>query len=191
MIVSQDDHSIVLKAPFGAGGELSVPGSKSISNRALLLAALSSGQTELRGLLHSDDTGVMIDALQTLGVEIDVAGEITRVSGCGGLFPTTNADIFLGNAGTAVRTLVPVLALGKGKYKIRGVPRMHERPIGDLVDALLSIGAEINYEGQTGFLPLRIIKSERLDFSQLVIVNGNISSQFLTGLLLALPLTGE
>ncbi|MFL2667214.1 MAG: 3-phosphoshikimate 1-carboxyvinyltransferase [Burkholderiales bacterium] len=191
MIVSRDDHSIVLNAPFGAGGKLSVPGSKSISNRALLLAALSIGQTELKGLLHSDDTNVMIDALRALGVDIDIAGDITRVSGCSGAFPRIKADIFLGNAGTAVRTLVPVLALGSGEYTIRGVPRMHERPIGDLVEALLGIGAVIHYEDRKTFLPLRIKKSEKLDFSQPIVVNGNISSQFLTGLLLALPLAGQ
>ena len=191
MIVSQDDQSIVLKAPFGAGGEISVPGSKSISNRALLLAALSSGQTELEGLLHSDDTAVMIGALRALGVDIDVAGDITRVSGCAGLFPNEQADIFLGNAGTAVRTLIPVLALGSGEYSVRGVPRMHERPIEDLVDALLNIGAVILYEDRKKFLPLHIKKSENLDFSRSIVVNGNVSSQFLTGLLLALPLTGQ
>ena len=191
MIVSQDDQSIVLRAPFGAGGEVSVPGSKSISNRALLLAALSSGQTELEGLLHSDDTVVMIEALRGLGVDVDIKGDITRVSGCAGLFPNEQADIFLGNAGTAVRTLVPVLALGKGEYKIRGVARMHERPIEDLVEALLSIGAHIRYEDRKRFLPLHIKKSESLDFSRPIFVNGNISSQFLTGLLLALPLARQ
>ena len=191
MIVSRDDHSIVLNAPFGAGGKLSVPGSKSISNRALLLAALSIGQTELKGLLHSDDTNVMIDALRALGVDIDIAGDITRVSGCSGAFPRIKADIFLGNAGTAVRTLVPVLALGSGEYTIRGVARMHERPIGDLVEALLGIGAVIHYEDRKTFFPLSIKKSEKLDFSQPIVVNGNISSQFLTGLLLALPLAGQ
>jgi len=191
MIVSQDDQSIVLRAPFGAGGEISVPGSKSISNRALLLAALSSGQTELEGLLHSDDTVVMIEALRGLGVDVDIKGDITRVSGCAGLFPNEQADIFLGNAGTAVRTLVPVLALGKGEYKIRGVARMHERPIEDLVETLLNIGARIRYEGRKKFLPLHIKKSESLDFSRPIFVNGNISSQFLTGLLLALPLARQ
>jgi 3-phosphoshikimate 1-carboxyvinyltransferase len=100
---------------------------------SLALAALSSGQTELEGLLHSDDTVVMIEALRALGVDIDVVGDITRVSGCAGRFPNEQAEIFLGNAGTAVRTLVPVLALGNGEYSIRGVPRMHERPIEDLV----------------------------------------------------------
>jgi 3-phosphoshikimate 1-carboxyvinyltransferase len=191
MIVSQDDQSIVIKAPFGAGGEISVPGSKSISNRALLLAALSSGQTQLEGLLHSDDTVVMIEALRALGVDIDVVGDITRVSGCAGRFPNEQVDIFLGNAGTAVRTLVPVLALGNGEYSIRGVPRMHVRPIEGLVNALLNIGAVIRYQGQKKFLPLQIKKSENLDFSRPIVVNGNVSSQFLTGLLLALPLVGQ
>jgi 3-phosphoshikimate 1-carboxyvinyltransferase len=191
MIVSQDDQSIVIKAPFGAGGEISVPGSKSISNRALLLAALSSGQTQLEGLLHSDDTVVMIEALRALGVDIDVVGDITRVSGCAGRFPNEQVDIFLGNAGTAVRTLVPVLALGNGEYSIRGVPRMHVRPIEGLVNALLNIGAVIRYQGQKKFLPLQIKKSENLDFSRPIVVDGNVSSQFLTGLLLALPLVGQ
>jgi 3-phosphoshikimate 1-carboxyvinyltransferase len=191
MILSRDDQKIVLGAPYGAGGAVTIPGSKSISNRALILAALSTGVTEIKGLLHSDDTRVMIDALRTLGLTITVVGDVTSVTGCGGVFPNQLADLFLGNAGTAVRSLVPVLALGQGEYDIRGVPRMHERPIGDLVDALTCIGANISHEDQKGFLPLKIKKSDALKVDAPIEVRGDVSSQFLSGLLLALPLLGE
>ncbi|MDA0238299.1 MAG: 3-phosphoshikimate 1-carboxyvinyltransferase [Proteobacteria bacterium] len=191
MILSRDDQKITLGAPYGAAGTVVIPGSKSISNRGLILAALSTGVTELKGLLHSDDTRVMIDALRTLGLTISVAYDTTSVTGCGGVFPNQIADLFLGNAGTAVRSLVPVLALGQGQYDIRGVPRMHERPIGDLVDALTNIGANISYENQKNFLPLRVKKSNRLKFDAPIEVRGDVSSQFLSGLLLSLPLLGR
>ena len=188
MILSRDDEKIVLGAPYGAGGVVVVPGSKSISNRALLLAALSIGPTEVKDLLHSDDTQVMIEALRTLGLKISVVDDTTSIIGCGGVFPNRVAELFLGNAGTAVRTLVPVLALGQGQYDIRGVPRMHERPIGDLVDALMNIGADISYQNQKGFLPLKIRQSKAVKVDEPIEVHGDVSSQFLTGLLLALPL---
>ena len=170
------------------GGTVRLPGSKSISNRMLLLAALAEGETVLRDVLDSDDTRYMLDALRALGVECDPEGERTvRVRGTGGRLPVTQAELFLGNAGTAFRPLTAVLAVIGGEYRLSGVPRMHERPIGDLVDALRGIGAQIDYLGEPGFPPLQIHPG-KLDLDRPVKVRGGVSSQFLTGLLIALPL---
>ncbi len=174
-----------------ARGTLRLPGSKSISNRALLLAALAEGDTLLHDLLSSDDVDRMLDALRTLSVDWQHAGgDDYRVRGTGGRFPVRKADLFLGNAGTAFRPLTAVLALMGGEYRLHGVPRMHERPIGDLVDALRQVGARIDYEGNEGYPPLRI-HAARLNDAAVVRVRGDVSSQFLTGLLMALPLTGR
>ena len=134
-------------------GAIKLPGSKSISNRTLLLAALGNGSTLVRELLDSDDIRHMLAALKLLGVEIEQIGDSRdfRVQGVGGEFPVKNADLFLGNAGTAFRPLTAALALMQGHYQLSGVPRMHERPIGDLVDALRVAGAQIQYQGNTGF----------------------------------------
>ncbi|TAG50300.1 MAG: 3-phosphoshikimate 1-carboxyvinyltransferase [Betaproteobacteria bacterium] len=173
-------------------GTVVLPGSKSISNRALLLAALASGTTKLSGLLDSDDTQVMRGALAKLGVacsELSVDGDIA-VTGCGGQFSGIDADIFVGNAGTAARSLVATLALAaeaNASYRIDGVARMRERPIGDLVDALKLIGAHIEYTANPGFPPLHITGGS-IDISQPIPIRGDVSSQFLTGLLMALPL---
>ncbi|MGC8807236.1 MAG: bifunctional 3-phosphoshikimate 1-carboxyvinyltransferase/cytidylate kinase [Thiomonas sp.] len=172
---------------IGAGGTVRLPGSKSISNRVLLLAALAEGQTEITGLLDSDDTRVMLAALQALGVQVARDGSTARVQGAGGRFAAAQADLFMGNAGTAIRPLTAALALLGGDYALHGVPRMHERPIGDLVDALRQFGCQIAYTGREGYPPLRIGPSAfalRGD----VTVRGDVSSQFLTALLLALPL---
>ncbi len=167
-----------------------LPGSKSISNRVLLLAALSEGVTEVQDLLHSDDTERMLDGLRTLGVQVESLGDNAyRVAGCGGNFPNKEAKLFLGNAGTAFRPLTAVLALAGGHYELSGVPRMHERPIGDLVDALRQLGADIRYLGNEGFPPLQILPANLA--GDTVQVRGDVSSQFLTGLLMALPLTGR
>jgi 3-phosphoshikimate 1-carboxyvinyltransferase len=172
---------------MSAKGEITLPGSKSISNRVLLLAALAEGSTEIHDLLESDDTERMLDALQILGVEIDHLGNNAyRVKGCGGNFPAKDAKLFLGNAGTAFRPLTAALALSNGHYELSGVPRMHERPIGDLVDALRQIGAQIGYLGNEGYPPLEIRPAKIGGHS--LTVKGNVSSQFLTGLLMALPL---
>ncbi|MDR3426242.1 3-phosphoshikimate 1-carboxyvinyltransferase [Silvimonas sp.] len=173
-------------------GTVILPGSKSISNRTLLLAALASGRTEVKGLLASDDIERMLEALTSLGVKwMQTAG--TRdfvVEGVGGVFPVKDADLFLGNAGTAFRPLTAALALAGGTYKLHGVPRMHERPIGDLVDALRVVGADVEYLGNDGFPPLQL-RPASITAGRRVPVKGNVSSQFLTALLMALPLTGE
>ena len=173
-----------------ASGVVRLPGSKSISNRVLLLAALAEGQTEVRDLLASDDTARMLDALKILGVGVTSLGdEHWRIDGCGGRFPVKAADLFLGNAGTAFRPLTAALALAGGDYTLRGVERMHERPIGDLVDGLRQLGADVTYLGNDGYPPLQI-KPGQLAAGGVVKVRGDVSSQFLTGLLMALPLTG-
>lgn len=181
------ENFLDLPPMMSAQGTVRLPGSKSISNRVLLLAALSGGTTEVRDLLHSDDTERMLDALRILGVKVEsLGGNAYRVTGCGGNFPNKEAKLFLGNAGTAFRPLTAALALAGGHYELSGVPRMHERPIGDLVDALRQLGAEIRYLGNEGFPPLEIFPAKLAgDTAQ---VRGDVSSQFLTGLLMALPL---
>jgi len=175
---------------MSAHGTVRLPGSKSISNRVLLLAALSEGMTVVRDLLKSDDTDRMLEALATLGVAVEPLGaNAYRITGCAGDFPNQDAKLFLGNAGTAFRPLTAALALSGGSYELSGVPRMHERPIGDLVDALRQLGADIRYLGNEGFPPLKISPAKLAgDTAQ---VRGDVSSQFLTGLLMALPLLGR
>jgi 3-phosphoshikimate 1-carboxyvinyltransferase len=177
--------SIELKPAARAAGTVRLPGSKSISNRVLLLAALASGETEVGGLLDADDTRVMREALVKLGVSFK--GQ--TITGAGGAFPVRKADLFLGNAGTAFRPLTAALAFCNGEYTLSGVPRMHERPIGDLVDALRGIGARVDYAGKQGFPPL-VIHPGKLSLERLR-VRGDVSSQFLTALLMALPLSGK
>jgi 3-phosphoshikimate 1-carboxyvinyltransferase len=160
--------------PFSrAAGTVRLPGSKSISNRVLLLAALCEGRTEVHGLLDADDTRVMRAALAKLGEPIRA----------------TEAELFLGNAGTALRPLTAVLALLGGEYRLSGVARMHERPIGDLVEALRALGARIDYLGAEGFPPLAI-HTGRVAAGQTVRVRGDVSSQYVSALLMALPLAG-
>ncbi|HQN64511.1 MAG TPA: 3-phosphoshikimate 1-carboxyvinyltransferase [Methylophilus sp.] len=177
-------------------GNIKLPGSKSISNRTLLLAALGYGTTEINDLLVSDDTSRMLEALQALGVKLEKLSETDwRVHGCGASFPNKGSanepvDLFLGNAGTAFRPLTAALALSGGYYYLHGVPRMHERPIGDLVDALKKSGANIEYKGNPGFPPLQIFPSEPV-ISNPIQIRGDVSSQFLTALLMALPLTSK
>jgi 3-phosphoshikimate 1-carboxyvinyltransferase len=169
---------------------MQLPGSKSISNRTLLLAALAKGSTEIRGLLKSDDTDRMLEALGTLGVNITKTKQGIMVKGCNGDFPNKQADLFLGNAGTAFRPLTAALAFSNGDYHLYGVPRMHERPIGDLVTALQSTGANIECLANDGFPPLQTT-SATLDVSKPIQIRGDVSSQFLTALLMALPLTRQ
>ncbi len=177
---------------ISASGTVRLPGSKSISNRVLLLAALADGETEVRDLLASDDTERMLDALKALGVGItSLGGENWRIAGCGGKFPVRQAELFLGNAGTAFRPLTAALALAGGDYVLKGVARMHERPIGDLVDGLRQLGADITYLGNEGYPPLHLKPASIQRRRRRCRVRGDVSSQFLTGLLMALPLTGE
>jgi len=167
-----------------------LPGSKSISNRVLLLASLAGGETEVTGLLDAEDTRVMREALRRLGVTLTEHAGGIKVRGAGGAFAEKKADLFLGNAGTALRPLAAALAFSNGEYYVSGVPRMHERPIGDLVNALRSIGARIDYRGTEGFPPLAIHPAP-LKVAAPVRVRGEVSSQFLTALLMALPLGGK
>jgi 3-phosphoshikimate 1-carboxyvinyltransferase len=166
---------------------MALPGSKSISNRVLLLAALSEGSTRIDGLLDSDDTRVMLAALRKLGLQIDQAGENQVVVHGKGSFPQLQADLFLGNAGTAFRPLTAALAMAGGHYRLHGVPRMHERPVGDLVTALQAVGAQIRYEGQTGYPPLQISPGQ-LHVDGPIPIQGNVSSQFLTAFLMMAPI---
>jgi 3-phosphoshikimate 1-carboxyvinyltransferase len=179
-----------LKPARGARGTVRLPGSKSISNRVLLLAALAEGETEVSGLLDAEDTRVMREALARLGVALSESAGGIKLRGSGGPFTEKKADLFLGNAGTALRPLTAALALSAGDYFVSGVPRMHERPIGDLVDALRSLGARIDYRGKPGFPPL-MIHPTSIRVARPVPVKGDVSSQFLTALLMALPLTGS
>jgi 3-phosphoshikimate 1-carboxyvinyltransferase len=181
-------HHLDLQPVQRAQGVVKLPGSKSISNRILLLAALAEGTTEIKSLLASDDTHVMLMALQKLGVRWIQHGETQdfAVTGTGGTLPVHSADLFMGNAGTAIRPLTAALAAIGGDYTVHGVARMHERPIGDLVDALNAAGAKIDYTGNPGFPPLHIHRGYlRPHHMQ---VRGNVSSQFLTALLMASPL---
>lgn len=174
-----------------ASGSVRLPGSKSISNRVLLLAALSEGETEVRDLLASDDTERMLDALKAVGLGVvHLGGENWRITGSGGRFPVKQAELFLGNAGTAFRPLTAALALAGGDYVLKGVARMHERPIGDLVDGLRQLGADITYLANEGYPPLHL-KPANIQPGGVVKVRGDVSSQFLTGLLMALPLTRQ
>lgn len=174
----------------GAAGTVTLPGSKSISNRVLLLAALCTGVTTIHDLLDSDDTRVMLAALRELGCTVEASGHTVHITGLGGRVRTQQASLFLGNAGTAMRPLAAALAVLGGDYTLHGVPRMHERPIGDLVDALRLLGCQIDYLGTEGYPPLRI-GTPRLQLDAPIRVRGDVSSQFLTALLMALPLAAQ
>ena len=180
-----------LPALDAAAGEVLLPGSKSISNRVLLLSALSLGTTTVYDLLASDDTRVMLDGLRQIGCEVEESGSTVRITGLGGRKPVSPCSLFMGNAGTAMRPLTAALALLGGEFELSGVPRMHERPIGDLVDALRQLGCHIDYLGNPGYPPLRIAHGNgvpALALNQPIQVRGDVSSQFLTALLMALPL---
>ncbi|MBU0915078.1 bifunctional 3-phosphoshikimate 1-carboxyvinyltransferase/cytidylate kinase [Aquabacterium parvum] len=177
-----------------AGGTLRLPGSKSISNRVLLLAGLSEGTTVVHDLLASDDTRVMLDALRALGCDIEQNGDTVHITGLAGKLAVLQADLFMGNAGTAIRPLTAALALLSatqgGVFTLTGVPRMHERPIGDLVDALRPLGCVVECLGNEGYPPLRLAGG-RLNLGRPIQVRGDVSSQFLTALLLSLPLVSQ
>ncbi|MDF1482362.1 bifunctional 3-phosphoshikimate 1-carboxyvinyltransferase/cytidylate kinase [Extensimonas sp. H3M7-6] len=176
-----------------AGGTVQLPGSKSISNRVLLLAALSEGTTTIDDLLDSDDTRVMLASLRDIGCTVEPGEQAhsVRITGLGARAPRSPARLFLGNAGTAMRPLTAALALLGGQFELYGVARMHERPIGDLVDALRQLGCRITCLGNEGYPPLRIEHADGLPALALqapIRVRGDVSSQFLTALLMALPL---
>lgn len=185
-----DTEFLDIPALTAAGGTVRLPGSKSISNRVLLLAALSEGRTTVHDLLASDDTAVMLAALRQLGCTVAQNGTTAVIDGLGGQLASKQASLYLGNAGTAMRPLTAALALLGGDFELSGVPRMHERPIGDLVDALRQLGCRIDYLGQEGFPPLRI-RTGQLTLDVPIRVRGDVSSQFLTALLLALPLVAS
>jgi len=181
--------TLTLNKINGVQGEVHLPGSKSISNRVLLLATLAKGDTLITNLLHSDDIEHMQNALSALGVTYQLSADNTecRVTGLGGLFRHSGAlELFLGNAGTAMRPLTAALAASDVNVTLTGEPRMYERPIGHLVDALRQWGADIAYLQQDGFPPLKI-KGTPLRGGT-VQVDGSISSQFLTALLMVAPL---
>ena len=192
-----DNPFLDLPAMNGAAGTVRLPGSKSISNRVLLLAGLAEGTTAVHDLLDSDDTRVMLAALQQLGCTLRQEGPVLHVTGLGGRLSTHTAKLFLGNAGTAMRPLAAALAVlaatQGGDFELSGVPRMHERPIGDLVNALRPLGCSIDDLGQPGYPPLRLrgTAGGQLATQQPIRVRGNVSSQFLTALLLALPLVSQ
>ncbi len=192
-MVTPERKSLPLAPVVRAAGTIELPGSKSISNRVLLLAALCTGTTEIHGLLDSDDTKVMLQALSSLGVGIGRRKDGVLVVTGHGRFSILQANLFLGNAGTAFRPMTAALAFAGGDYELSGVARMHERPIGDLVDALRALGAHIEYLGQAGYPPLRLTPA--MAQGSAIEVKGSVSSQFLTALLLASPMlvaqTGE
>ena len=180
-----------------ASGRVRLPGSKSISNRVLLLAGLAEGTTAVHDLLDSDDTRVMLDALSRLGCSLQRKGAVLHITGIAGRLQVHEAQLFLGNAGTAMRPLTAALAVlaatQGGRFEVSGVPRMHERPIGDLVDALRPLGCRIDELGTAGYPPLRLcgVTGGKLNTATPIKVRGDVSSQFLTALLLALPLVSD
>ncbi|TCK02581.1 3-phosphoshikimate 1-carboxyvinyltransferase [Marinobacterium mangrovicola] len=184
-------ESLTLSPLKHASGEVQLPGSKSLSNRILLLAALSEGETRVTNLLDSDDVRHMLNALTKLGVSYELAEDrrSCNVQGVAGPFKADAAELFLGNAGTAMRPLTAALCLGNGEFELTGEPRMYERPIQDLVDALRPLGADVEYLGDEGYPPMKI-KASGLNGGE-VSIKGNISSQFLTALLMAAPLAKD
>ena len=185
-----DIESLDIPPLQGANGTVHLPGSKSISNRVLLLAALSRGQTVVHDLLASDDTAVMLAALKQMGCSVEQTGSTVVIDGLAGELLNRQGKLFMGNAGTAMRPLTAALALLGGDYELSGVPRMHERPIGDLVDALRQLGCRIDYLGNDGFPPLHL-QPGKLALSKPIAIRGDVSSQFLTALLMALPLVAK
>lgn len=168
-------------------GTIRPPGSKSITNRALVCAALAEGTSRLTGVLHSEDTAVMIDCLQRLGIEVAAgsAPDELIVAGCGGQIPRDRADLYVANSGTTIRFLTALTCLGNGTYRLDGVPRMRERPIADLLSALNQLGADAQAELGTGCPPV-LVNAHGLSGGP-VQVRGDISSQFLSGLMMAVP----
>ena len=172
--------------PFSA--KMGPPGSKSLTNRALVLAALAKGQSTLTNVLFADDTLVMLDGLRKLGfaVEVDEAIQTVRVGGCGGTIPAAGAELFCGNSGTTIRFLSALCSLGRGNYSLDGIARMRERPIGQLVDMLKQLGVRSRYAGEVGFPPIEVI-ADGLPGGLLSFVAGQ-SSQYLSAVLQTSPM---
>ena len=186
--MSNAEEIICVSAPVS--GDIRPPGSKSITNRALILAALADGRSELTGVLHSQDTQVMLDSLSRLGLtaEPDASGNRCSVIGCSGQFSHPSADLWLENSGTSIRFLTSFCTIGDGQYRLDGIERMRERPIADLVDALNALGADVHCEKQTrGCPPVTVNSSSRRLQGGTARIAGNISSQFLSSLLMTAP----
>jgi len=185
-------NTLTLEPIEKINGEVNLPGSKSLSNRALLLAALATGTTKITNLLQSDDTRHMLNALKQLGIEYTLSNDKTEcvvVGNAGPIRSDKTQELFLGNAGTAMRPLCAALCLGEGAYMLTGEPRMKERPIGHLVDALREAGAKLSYIENESYPPLQI-EASGLQGGD-VSIDGAISSQFLTALLMAAPLASD
>ena len=186
-------NEITLKASKQVRGCIKLPGSKSITNRVLLMAALGTGVTKLIDPLRSEDTDQMINALIKLGVSVEEVNndkKIIEIKGAEHNFPNKNTNLFLGNSGTTFRPLAAVLAMMRGDYYLSGIERMHERPIKDLVDALEQMGSSIQYEKNHGYPPITINNSS-IEISEPIQIKGDISSQYLTALLIAGPISNN
>ena len=186
-------NEITLKASKQVNGCIKLPGSKSITNRVLLMAALGCGVTKLIDPLRSEDTDQMINALIKLGVSVKEVNDdknIIEIKGIEHNFPNKNTNLFLGNSGTTFRPLAAVLAMMRGDYYLSGIERMHERPIKDLVDALEQMGSSIRYEQNHGYPPITINNSS-IEISEPIQIKGDISSQYLTALLIAGPISNN
>ena len=186
-------NEITLKASKQVRGCIKLPGSKSITNRVLLMAALGSGVTKLIDPLRSEDTDQMINALIKLGVSVKEVNDdknIIEIKGAEQNFPNKNTNLFLGNSGTTFRPLAAVLAMMRGDYYLSGIDRMHERPIKDLVDALEQMGSSIQYEENHGYPPITINNSS-IEILKPIQIKGDISSQYLTALLIAGPISNN
>ena len=186
-------NEITLKASKQVRGCINLPGSKSITNRVLLMAALGCGVTKLIDPLRSEDTDQMINALIKLGVSVKEVNDdknIIEIKGTEHNFPNKNTNLFLGNSGTTFRPLAAVLAMMRGDYYLSGIERMHERPIKDLVDALEQMGSSIQYEKNHGYPPITINNSS-IEISEPIQIKGDISSQYLTALLIAGPISNN
>ena len=179
--------SIEIKPSGPLRARVQPPGSKSITNRALVCAALAEGVSTLEGALDSEDTQVMIDSLRQLGIAVDADLQASRlvVHGCGGRLPMSEADLYVANSGTTIRFLTAMVALGHGTYRLDGVPRMRQRPIADLLQTLTKLGASARSETGNDCPPV-VIETSGLVGGKATVA-GNISSQFLSGLLMAAP----
>jgi len=181
------DDAIQIETTGPVVGSIRPPGSKSITNRALVCAALAEGTSVLQGALDSDDTRVMIAGLEQLGIAVqtETAKTTLKVAGCAGKIPATHADLSIGNSGTTMRFLTAMSTLGQGHFRLDGVPRMRQRPIGDLIDALVPLGTDVATEFENGCPPV-IINAKGLA-GGMTTIRGDISSQYLSGLMMAAP----